>query len=255
MGDTPVPRTLYIHDDLTDDVRGRYGPDSPAVALAEELLALARRDVRRVVMLTLPEQIDALSARGPQEPFALALGIGPAVHARTGWFPTIRQVDLTREEDARGGYAVVSLGGVPLADQLAGVAAAASLAIVDDTIFSGLTLRTLLDALPPAVRARTRAFCLRSVAESLPALQRLCPITAAFAAPGKLLREVSLINASGLVRRGAIRRVGQPPLAFFERAEWMRAWFLDEADAMIDCCRRLNAVLEPDGRATLPALA
>ena len=35
----------------------------------------------------------------------------------------------------------------------------------------------------------------------------------------------------------------------------MRAWFLDEADAMIDCCRRLNAVLEPDGRATLPALA
>ena len=253
MADTPVPRTLYIHDDLTDDVRGRYGPDSPAVALAEELLALARRDVRRVVMLTLPEQI---------EPFALALGIGPAgervarqVHARTGWFPTIRQVDLTREEDARGGYAVVSLGGVPLADQLAGVAAAASLAIVDDTIFSGLTLRTLLDALPPAVRARTRAFCLRSVAESLPALQRLCPITAAFAAPGKLLREVSLINASGLVRRCAIRRVGQPPLAFFERAEWMRAWFLDEADAMIDCCRRLNAVLEPDGRATLPALA
>ena len=58
MGDTPVPRTLYIHDDLTDDVRGRYGPDSPAVALAEELLALARRDVRRVVMLTLSEQIE-----------------------------------------------------------------------------------------------------------------------------------------------------------------------------------------------------
>ena len=125
MGDTPVPRTLYIHDDLTGDVRGRYGPGSAAVALAEELLALARRDVRRVVMLTLPEQIDALSARGPHEPFALALAIGPAgervarqVHARTGWFPTIRQVDLTREEDARGGYAVVSLGGVPLADQL-----------------------------------------------------------------------------------------------------------------------------------------
>ena len=105
------------------------------------------------------------------------------------------------------------------------------------------------------MRARTRAFCLRSVAESLPALQRLCPVTAAFAAPGKLLHEISLINASGLVRRGAIRRAGQPPLAFFERPEWMRAWFLDEADRIIDCCRRLNALLEPDGRATLPALA
>jgi hypothetical protein len=262
VDDTPVPRTLYIHDDLSDDVRGRYGPGAPAVALAEELLALARRDARRVVMLTLPEQLEALSARGPHAPFALALGIGPAgervarqVHARTGWFPTIRQVDLTREEDARGGYAVVSLGAVPLADQLAGVEAAASLAIVDDTIFSGLTLRTLLDALPAAARARTRAFCLRAVAESLPALQRLCAITAGFVAPGTLLHEVSLINASGLVRRGAIRRVGQPPLAFFERPEWMRAWFLDDADAMIDRCRRLNALLEPDGRATLPALA
>lgn len=261
-GDTPVPRTLYIHDDLTDDVRGRHGPGSPARALAEELLALARRDALRVVVLTLPEQLDALVARGPHEPFAVTVGIGPAgervarqVHARTGWFPTIRQVDLTREEDGGGGYAIVSLSGVSVGDQLAGIEAAASLAVVDDTIFSGLTLGTLLDALPPAARARTHAFALRSVAESLPALQRLCPITVGFAAPGKLLHEISFINASGLVRRGAIRRAGQPPLAFFERPEWMRAWFLNEADAIIDRCRRLNALLEPDGRATLPALA
>ena len=57
---------------------------------------------------------------------------------------------------------------------------------------------------------------------------------------------------SGLVRRGAIRRTGRPPLAFFERPEWMRDWFGDDAVALIERCRRLNALLEPDGSASLP---
>ena len=88
--------------------------------------------------------------------------------------------------------------------------------------------------------------------ESLPAVARLCPVTAGVAAAGRILKDVSFINASGLVRRGAIRRTGRPPLAFFERPEWMREWFGGDADALVDRCRRLNALLEPDGRASLP---
>ncbi|HTO10571.1 MAG TPA: hypothetical protein VMQ51_03285 [Candidatus Binatia bacterium] len=247
---------LYVHDDLTDEVHARHGVGSTAVTLATEILTLVRRP--HVVVLTLAPQLDALVAQGPRAPFALALGIGPAgervarqVHARTGWFPAIRQVDLAREEDGRGGYAVVSLGAVPLAEQLAGVEAAASLAIVDDTIFSGITLRTLLAALPARLRVRASAFCLRGVAESLPDVG--CPIAVGFAAPGKLLEEVSFINASGLVRRGAIRRAGAPPLAFFERPEWMRDWFGEAAGPLVERCARLNALLEPDGRPSLPA--
>ena len=259
MNDTPTPARFYVHDDLTEDVRERHGTGSPALAMAQELMALVRRG-DRVTVLTLPEQIDALIARGPHAPFAVAVGIGGAgervarqVHARTGWFPVIRRVGLTREEDGRGGYAVVSPTGTPLAAQLAGVETAASVAVVDDTIFSGITMRQVLEALPPAVRTRTQAFCLRCVAESLPPLRALCPVTAGFAAAGRLLDEVSFINASGLVRRGAIRRTGLPPLAFFERPEWMRAWFPDRADAVIDLCRRLNLVLEPDGAPSLSA--
>ena len=146
-----------------------------------------------------------------------------------------------------------SAPGVSMADQLAGVDTASSLAVVDDTIFSGITLRKLLEALPASVRARTHAFCLRCVAESLPPLQMLCPITPGFAASGRLLDEVSFINASGLVRRGAIRRTGLAPLAFFERPEWMDAWFPGYAADVIDCCRRLNRLLEPDGSPSLPA--
>jgi len=257
---TPTPGRLYVHDDLTQEVRERHGTGSPESALAQSLLALVGRDTARVTVLTVREQIAALVAGGAHTPFALAIGIGRAgervarqVHTETGWFPMIRRVDLTREEDGRGGYAVVSPTGIALAEQLAGVETAPSLAIVDDTIFSGITIRRVLETLAPAVRARAHAFCLRCVAESLPPLRALCPVSPGFAAPGHILDDVSFINASGLVRRGAIRRTGQPPLAFFERPEWLHAWFPDRSDAVLDLCRRLNALLEPTGEPSLPA--
>src|SRR5262245_8609950 len=137
-------------------------------------MTLVRHDPERVRVLTLGEQIEALVAHEAPAPFALAVAIGPAgervarqVHARAGWFPVIRRVDLVREEDGRGGYAVVSPTGVPLREQLGGVERAPSLAIVDDTIFSGITMRQVLEALSPAQRARSHAFCLRGVEETL----------------------------------------------------------------------------------------
>jgi hypothetical protein len=250
----PTPRVFYIHDDLSDYVCRRQGVASPAFQLTRELFALVRRDPRRVVVLTLEWQIERLLAHGPHAPFTLALGIGRAgervaqqLHARTGWFPRISRVDVTREEDGRGGYRVVSTSGIPLAQQLPTLDAASSLAVVDDTVFSGLTMRTVLQALPPEVRARTQAFCLRGVAASLAGIVALCPVASGFAAPGSLLDEVSFINASGLVMRLGIRRPGQPPQAFFERPMWMHAWFPGYADEVIALCRRLNALLEPDG--------
>jgi hypothetical protein len=250
---TPTPRTLYVHDDLTEETARRHGDDADVALRAHELLALVARDPSRVTMLTLAPQIEALIARGPHVPFALAIGIGAAgervarqVDARTGWFPVVKRIELAREESADGGYELSTLGAGPLETQLAGVERQASIAVVDDTVFSGLTLAATLRALPPGALARTRAFCLRAVAESLETVATLCPVAAGFVAPGRLLEDVSFINASGLVRRGAIRRAGLPPLAFFERPEWMRAWFGDDADEAIarcaDLARRLGEV-------------
>lgn len=248
-----APLRLYVHDDLTDDVRERHGAGSAALAVALELMTLVGRDPGRVTVVTLEEQVERLLARGPHAPFALALGIGRAgervarqLHARTGWFPLVRRIGVTREEDGHGGYVLASTTAVPWPAQLAGVEDAPSLALVDDTIFSGLTVRSILESLPAAVRARTRAFCLRCVAETLPSIEALCPVTPGLAAPGRILDEVSFINASGLVRRGAIRRTGRPPLAFFERPEWIEAWFPGRADEVIDRCRRLAHLLEAD---------
>jgi len=251
----PTPTAFYIHDDLSEYVCRRLGETSPVWQLTRELFTLVRRDSNRVVVLTLEGQIGHLLAHGRYDPFALTLGIGRAgervahqLHARTGWFPEVSRVDVTREEDGRGGYNVVSTTNTPLARQLPPLTTVSSVAVVDDTVFSGLTMRTVIQALPPEVQTRTQAFCLRGVEVSLAGIKALCPVAAGFAAPGSLLDEVSFINASGLVLRLAIRRPDQPPQAFFERPIWMHAWFPGHADAVIALCRRLNAILEPDGR-------
>lgn len=244
---TPTPKTLYIHDDLSDDVKGSHGADSPAARGVSALLELVGRDTTRVRILTLEEQLAAL-AGGRHAPFAVTVGIGRAgervarqTHARTGWFPRVERVDLTREE-ADDGYVLSTLGRPPLAAQVAAIGGG-SVAVVDDTVFSGLTMLAVLRALPAAALARARAFCLRAVGESLAEVSKLCPVDAGFVAHGRLLEDVSFINASGLVRRGAIRRAGQPPLAFYERPEWMRAWFLEDAEEVTARCAALAPLL------------
>jgi hypothetical protein len=234
---TSTPQTLYVHDDLT----GLAALRPETAGLARKLLDLVRRDAR-VRILTLEAQVEAVAAQGPHPPFAIAVAIAAAgeavtraLHARTGWFPKVHRVEVAREENAAGGYDLATGSAGTLAEQLAVVEPAASIAVVDDTVFSGLTLGAVLQALPPGALARTRAFCLRGVEESLRALRALCPVTAGVGAPGRLLDDVSFINASGLVRRGAIRRVGQAPLAFYERPEWIRAWFPGDAPEVIAC--------------------
>jgi hypothetical protein len=251
----PTPKMFYIHDDLSEYISRRQGETSPAWQLTRELFALVRRDPSHVVVLTLECQMTLLVAQGTYTPFALTIGIGRAgervaqqLHARTGWFPRVARVDVTREEDGRGGYNVVTTTGIPLGQQLPSLDAVSSLAVVDDTVFSGLTMRTVLQALPPQVRACMQAFCLRGVAASLATIRTLCPIASGFAAPGSLLDEVSFINASGLVMRIGIRHRNHPPQAFFQRPIWMKAWFPGYADEVIALCRRLNTILEPDGQ-------
>ena len=246
---SPSPRVLYVHDDLSDQLAAR-GEQSPESELGRALLALLSRLPDRVVILTLAQQIEAVVAQGVHPPFAVAVGIGEAgarvaaqLHCRAGWFPNLRRIDVWRQEDGEGGYTLT--GPAPLTTQLESLPPdAPSLAVVDDTIFSGITMNGVLTSLPSALRARTHAFCLRAVADTVKDVARLATVTAGFAAPGRILEDVSFINASGLVRRGSIRRAGQPPLAFFERPQWIEAWFPGYHQEVIEICRTLNAHLE-----------
>jgi len=106
-------------------------------------------------------------------------------------------------------------------------------------------MRAVISALPEPARRRAHAFCLRGVTDSIATVAALCPITTGIAAPGRRLDDVSFINASGLVRRVAIRRPGQKPLAFFDRPEWIRAWFPSRHAEVLALCQHLNALIEP----------
>ena len=108
-------------------------------------------------------------------------------------------------------------------------------------------MRSLLEALPSTMLPMVRAFCLRGVAESISQIGDIVTISWGFAAPGRILDEVSFSNASGLLRSLAIRRKGPRSLAFVERPEWIRAWFPGHADEVVEICRRLNRLLEPRG--------
>ncbi len=207
-----------------------------------------------MTVLTLEDQLGRLVGTGPHPTFAVTFGIGVAgekvaqeVNRRTGWFPSVRRVDVAREEDGKGGYALVTAAG-PLESQFAGLDGYESIAVVDDTVFSGLTMRAVLNAMPASSLPNTQAFCLRGVSESLGTIAELCPVFVGFKAEGRPLDEVSFINASGLVRRVGIRRSGQPTLAFFEREQWMQAWFRESAGQVTDLCRRINAIIEPHGQ-------
>src|SRR4030095_13557636 len=88
---------------LSDEVARRLGPAAPAAALTRSLFALLKRDPERVVVLTLAEQVERVIAQGRHAPFDLALGIGragervaKALHAKTGWFPRVHRLGLTR---------------------------------------------------------------------------------------------------------------------------------------------------------------
>jgi hypothetical protein len=252
---TPTPKRLYVHDDLTE-AAWKLRPRSVETVRLVTALFTAMRAEPHVVVLSLAEQVTGVLARGGYLPFDTAIGIGAAgervarqLHERAGWFPSITRVEVTREEDGQGRYRLT--GPAPLAQQLEGVTGTGPLAIVDDTIFSGITLEAVLAALPRGARRQTHVFCLRAVAESLPAIERYCPVTVGFAAPGRILRDVSFINASGLVRRGAIRRIGAPPLAFFERPSFMEAWFPRRTDDVMWLCRRLHALLDDAPDASL----
>src|SRR2546421_12614248 len=107
---TPTPRRLYAHDDVREELR-RHAEGAPAWLLWRALLTLLVREPERAVVLTPESQIAALIAGREHAPFGTTVAIGAAgahvaaqVHERTGWFPSVRRVDVWREESADGGY-------------------------------------------------------------------------------------------------------------------------------------------------------
>ncbi|MHB8576285.1 MAG: hypothetical protein ACYDCQ_13250 [Dehalococcoidia bacterium] len=239
----PTPERLYVYNDFPY-LRAERPHNREFLTVLDELEGTLALEPH-VVLVNVDEQIRKLAARGGYAPFAATLAVGGAgarvaraLHARTGWFPTITVLNITREETGWGEYRI--RGGTDRLDAELAATGAGPHAVVDDTLYSGLTLRSVLDRLPAKTLRQTTVFLLQAIAETLPRLRRLCAVEVGLEMPGALETEVSVIKASHLFETGAIRRPNGD-LAFFERQEWMRAWFPRHVDAIISLCERLHA--------------
>lgn len=246
----PTPRTLYIYNDL---VYYRLPPQARRAFLQRlDDLERALQANPHVVMLDIGEQLGLLAATSDPSRFAETLAVGEAgyriaagLHARTGWFPKIRLISVAREEIAPDRYRVQTTSDQALDEQL-GHLDPGPLALVDDTIYSGLTVSSIVACLSQRDRARLHIFCLQGIAASIAAIRRICPVTAGLEIHGDPGVGVSVIKASHLFIRGAVRPAQQPALAFFERQLWMEAWFPRNARLVIALCEDLCLLAEEE---------
>src|SRR5581483_1263454 len=195
MAALPTPHTVYVYNDLPYVAPPAEGAERWR-ALIADLLALLRAQPQ-VRFLEVEPLVATLAARAAHAPYAEALAIGGAgrrvaelLHARTGWFPMISTLPLTRVELADGRYRVVARGAIDTAI----AACAGRVAIVDDTIYAGQTLNWLLDRLQAGVKPDV--FCLQGVAGTLATLRRRCHVVAGVELVGERERDLTVIKAS-----------------------------------------------------------
>ncbi|MGI8553843.1 MAG: hypothetical protein ACR2PL_24095, partial [Dehalococcoidia bacterium] len=161
-----MPRRLYVYNDLP------YCPPPAGCAPTfTRLLCELRTAVvanTHIRLIAIDEQIEKLAREPVEGPFGRTIAAGAAghrvaklLHERTGWFPSIETIAITREERSPGRYAIASTSSRSLDEQLS-AGASGRTAIVDDTIYSGLTLVSILELLPEEVVARTEVFCLQA---------------------------------------------------------------------------------------------
>ncbi len=239
-----TPRNLYIYDDFSYYMPVGGNEETYYTTLTAQL-AQALRANMHVTFIDIDRQIQKLASHLISRPFDKTLALGKsgyrvalALHERTGWFPNIQSLAVARRETCDGDYQVISTNHLALQQQLH-AARGESLAIVDDTMYSGLTMRTLLTLLATNDQPCAHVFALCATSASLAAITPYCPVTTALELKGKLEEQVSIIRASHLFMSGAIRRENGPELAFFQRPAWITAWFPGNVDTILALCKQL----------------
>src|ERR1051326_6808597 len=190
---------VYIYDDLPES--GRYG------RLLSQLVRQLKRN--RVIFINPSKEIQKYS-RTPSAKklklFDLALGVGKGgfsiarqINKRLKIFPKLEYIKIHRTEVSPGRYMVKNFDPKYFKNLKC-----ASLAIVEDTIYSGLTLGRILKSLPKPLLKNTHVFCLQGIKSSINKLERQCKVSAMVKIKGKKDREVTIIKLSGLFTPGAI---------------------------------------------------
>jgi hypoxanthine phosphoribosyltransferase len=233
---------LFIHNDLASTLfEGDNRPER-----AELLVSLEKALIEnpQIYLINPEEGMKKLSTQ-INEQYTVTLAISDAgyeiaerLQSYTGKLGKIRTLHIERREVAKGTWKVISTIDKTIEEQLQGIRGK-KIAIVDDTIYSGVTIKALLPYLQAFEKEDLHIFSLIALSDSLKFFKRYATVFPYISLEGKQEKDVSIIKASGLFMNGAIRTVDGQSYAFFHRPEWIEAWFPKNAKEIFLLCQLL----------------
>ena len=209
-----------------------------------EKLEYALLENRNVVLTNIREQIVEICSKSYQ-PFDIAIAVGDSgervanlINEKTNWFPNLTTFNIAREESSKGRYFIPNTYLDPIKVFFIDKKIS-RIAIIDDTLYSGLTIQAIINCIPIKLQKNIDIFLLQGLSITLEKLDKEYEFNIALKIDGIPEKEVTIIKASGLFMRGAIRISNSISLAFFEREEWMRIWFPKNWKEIIEICKKL----------------
>jgi len=248
MSPLPTPKLLYVHDNLTPFVKARFGKGSLEYETTQ--LFIKHLAIQPHVRIgTLEEELSGLIAESSPEPFDITFGFGykgeeiaELLHVRWSAFPRHKRLDITRIEKENGdGHILVSKTGESIEDQIKSACVFKAIALVDDVLFTGFTMKSVIDLLD-LKNKECHLFFTRGIEETKKDFEKMgCTVHIGVSLPGKIETDSSTISAMNLITEGAIR-TPKGDMSYCERSEWMEAWFPTRADTIKHLCQALTTL-------------
>ncbi len=244
----PTPKLLYVHDNLTPFVKTRFGKNSLEYETAQ--LFIKHIEVQPHTKVgNLEEELAGLISQSTPEPFDITFGFGhkgeeiaQLLHGRWSAFPNIQRLDITRiEKENDNGHILVSKTNESIEDQIAKADDFDSIALVDDVLFTGFTMHSVMELLDLEGKD-CHLFFTRGIEETKEEFEKMgCKVHLGVSLPGKIEVDSSTISIMNLITEGAIR-TPTGDLSYCDRSEWMEAWFPDRADTIKYLCQALTTM-------------
>ncbi len=255
MNQTKSP-IVYIYDDVVLNSRP-WRAQWPLLNVLKQTI----NHNKLVTFLDPFEQINALLPSYESGRFDLVIGIGKSGHqiARllnqySGQDYPLLLAELSRQEISPNNYQMNPVQLAKVAEELKDLTGK-RVAIVDDTLYSGLTIHSILDLLPSDTLQQTEIFVLQGIEDSLPTIMDRCLVRIGFVMVGKREKDATIIKTSNLFIPGAIIQIDGKSQAFCDRPKLMAEWFPVNSKQVIKLCRQLRESVNSPQRAYSKGLA
>jgi hypothetical protein len=155
-------------------------------------------------------------------------------------------LDITRVENEDGdGYTLRSKTNESIEDQIKRAGNFHSLAIVDDVLYTGFTVFSIIELLPKSALSHCHLFFTRGMEETKKILEaKGCSVFIGVSLRGRVEVDVSTISTLNLVAKGAIHTKDQGDITYSQRQEWVEAWFPKKTANIVDLAEAITSIVK-----------